>query len=209
MQELMLGALLVLTVAWLVVRIRQNKAAVIAESKPAAKDSGTFHAVAIKCSDNACDAAKAMTGRRFLSGAAPRLPLPECDFLECSCQILLTRIKTKEHAHGACQLVLVNESVAILVKLIERLLDVTKKSSHCLNAKSCQVIAISHQDIQNADSKPRRCFFSCVVLASITKADLRLATVNLANVTIGMAVCCCRNVVVRINISIGANGTTR
>jgi hypothetical protein len=86
MQELMLGALLVLTVAWLVVRIRQNKAAVIAESKPAAKDSGTFHAVAIKCSDNACDAAKAMTGRRFLSGAAPRLPLPECDFLECSCK---------------------------------------------------------------------------------------------------------------------------
>jgi len=68
----MLGALLVLTIAWLFVRIRQNKAATEAESRPSAKDSGTFHAVAIKYSENACDAAKAMTGRRFLSNAAPR-----------------------------------------------------------------------------------------------------------------------------------------
>lgn len=86
MQELMLGALLVLTIAWLVVRIRQNKATAIVESRPTAKDSGTYHAVAIKYSENACDAAKAMTGRRFLSSAAPRLPLPECDFPECRCK---------------------------------------------------------------------------------------------------------------------------
>jgi hypothetical protein len=86
MSELLLGALLVLTVAWLVVRIRQNKAATKAESRPQAKDEGEYHAVAIKYSENACDAAKAMTGRRFLSNAAPRLPLPECDFLECRCQ---------------------------------------------------------------------------------------------------------------------------
>jgi hypothetical protein len=86
MSELLLGALLVLTVAWLVVRIRQNKAATKAESRPQAKNEGEYHAVAIKYSENACDAAKAMTGRRFLSNAAPRLPLPECDFLECRCQ---------------------------------------------------------------------------------------------------------------------------
>ena len=86
MTELMLGALLVLTVAWLVVRIRQNKAATKAELKPQSKDRGEYRAVAIKYSENACDAAKAMTGRRFLSNAAPRLPLPECDFLECRCQ---------------------------------------------------------------------------------------------------------------------------
>jgi len=86
MQELMLGALLVLAIAWLIVRIRQNKAATIAESRASKKDSGTFHAVAIKYSEDACDAAKAMTGRRFLSSAAPRLPLPDCDFLECSCK---------------------------------------------------------------------------------------------------------------------------
>ncbi len=86
MQELMLGALLVLAIAWLVVRIRRNKAATIAESRPVTKDSGAFHAVAIKYSENACDAAKAMTGRRFLSNAAPHLPLPECDFPECRCK---------------------------------------------------------------------------------------------------------------------------
>ncbi len=86
MQELMLGALLILTIAWLVVRIRQNKAATVAESKPRTKQKGAYHAVAIKYAENACDAAKAMTGRRFLSNAAPRLPLPECDFPGCSCK---------------------------------------------------------------------------------------------------------------------------
>jgi len=86
MQELMLGALLILAIAWLVVRIQQNKAMTKAGSKSRSKDSGAFHAVAIKYSENACDAAKAMTGRRFLSNAAPRLPLPECDLLECRCK---------------------------------------------------------------------------------------------------------------------------
>lgn len=86
MHELLLGGLLVLTVAWLVVRIRHNKEAEKAESRPARSNTGKYHAVAIKYSENACDAAKAMTGRRFLSTAAPRLPLPECNLLECRCQ---------------------------------------------------------------------------------------------------------------------------
>lgn len=86
MQELMLGALLILAIAWLVVRIQQNKAMTKADSKSNPKDSGAFHAVEIKYSEKACDAAKAMTGRRFLSNAAPRLPLPECDLLECRCK---------------------------------------------------------------------------------------------------------------------------
>ncbi len=86
MQELLLGVLLVLTIIWLVLRVRRNNAAEKAESRPVVNDSGRYHAVAIKYSENACDAAKAMTGRRFLSSAPPRLPLPECDFLECRCQ---------------------------------------------------------------------------------------------------------------------------
>ena len=45
-----------------------------------------FHAVSIKYESRACDAAKNMTGRRFLATAAPKLPLPECDILECSCR---------------------------------------------------------------------------------------------------------------------------
>ena len=86
MSELMLGALLLLAVAWLVVRIRQNKAAEKAASTPVPNPRGEYNAVAIQYSENACDAAKAMTGRRFLSTAAPRIPLPGCDYLDCRCQ---------------------------------------------------------------------------------------------------------------------------
>lgn len=90
MQEWTLGALLVLSIAWLLVRVRQNKAATKVESKRALKkeDTGKFHAVALKYSENACNAAKAMTGIRYLSSAAPRLPLPECDFPNCSCRFV-------------------------------------------------------------------------------------------------------------------------
>lgn len=87
MQEVLLIALLVLAVIWLVLRIRRNKLDIAADSRPTATStSGAYHAVAISYSESACDAAKAMTGRRFLSSAAPRLPLPDCDALECRCQ---------------------------------------------------------------------------------------------------------------------------
>jgi hypothetical protein len=50
-------------------------------------DTGTrFHAVSIRYGANACDAAREMEGRRFLSSAAPKLPLPECDATECKCR---------------------------------------------------------------------------------------------------------------------------
>lgn len=48
--------------------------------------NSAFHAVSIVYAQNACKAAMNMDGRRFLSGAAPRLPLPECDVLECKCR---------------------------------------------------------------------------------------------------------------------------
>jgi hypothetical protein len=51
--------------------------------------SGTqFHAVSLSFSSDACDAAKSMEGRRFLSGTAPRIPLPDCDVLECKCRFV-------------------------------------------------------------------------------------------------------------------------
>ena len=87
MQELLLGVLLLLAVAWLIVRIRSNKQDTSTSSGSTTKKKSTaYHAVSIKYSENACDAAKAMTGRRFLATAAPRLPLPECDALECRCK---------------------------------------------------------------------------------------------------------------------------
>jgi len=48
--------------------------------------STKFHAVSIRPGPNACDAAKNMEGRRFLSSAAPKVPLPNCDALECKCR---------------------------------------------------------------------------------------------------------------------------
>lgn len=87
MQELLLGVLLLLAIGWLIVRIRSNKQDTPTSSASTRKAKSTaFHAVSIKYSENACDAAKAMTGRRFLATAAPRLPLPECGALECRCK---------------------------------------------------------------------------------------------------------------------------
>lgn len=89
LKELLLVMALLLSIAWLVMRIRRGNAAIKAAPRaPRASTAqvATFHAVSLKYSDNACNAAKEMTGRRFLSSAAPRLPLADCDALECRCQ---------------------------------------------------------------------------------------------------------------------------
>jgi hypothetical protein len=79
--------LVLLLLIWLYIRRRQaisndkSQSAVRASSKKSA-----YHAVSIKFAGNACEAAREMEGRRFLSSAAPRLPLPDCDVLDCSCR---------------------------------------------------------------------------------------------------------------------------
>ena len=47
-----------------------------------------FHAVSLKFSSAACSAAKSLKGKRFLSNAAPRIPLADCDVLECKCRFV-------------------------------------------------------------------------------------------------------------------------
>lgn len=83
-----LALLLALLLAiWLL--IRRRNAASADEPGPAPRVSKTrtaYHAVSIKFSDGACQAAKDLEGRRFLSSAAPKLPLPECSVLECNCR---------------------------------------------------------------------------------------------------------------------------
>ena len=54
--------------------------------RPAANTE--FHAVSINFSGAACAAARKLTGRRFLATAAPKLPLHDCDILECNCRFL-------------------------------------------------------------------------------------------------------------------------
>lgn len=80
--------LVLLLLAWLFVRRRQGTENKTGE-KPAqyaSQKSTAYHAVSIKFTGNACKAARDLEGRRFLSSAAPRLPLPECDVLECNCR---------------------------------------------------------------------------------------------------------------------------
>jgi hypothetical protein len=45
-----------------------------------------WHAVTIAAPENACAAAQACKGKRFLSGDAPSLPLGKCDAKQCQCR---------------------------------------------------------------------------------------------------------------------------
>ena len=85
MEQTLLGIAVVLLLVWLFLRHRGNKDE---PAETAVEDTGksAYHAVSIKFDKNACEAAQKMSGRRFLSSAAPRLPLPECDVLECNCR---------------------------------------------------------------------------------------------------------------------------
>ena len=86
LSTMVLIALLLIAVWWLV---RKRRAALTEESQPTARrrnSNAAFHAVSIHFSANACNAAKAMAGRRFLATAAPTLPLPDCNVLECNCR---------------------------------------------------------------------------------------------------------------------------
>ncbi len=85
MQLTLLSIVLVLLVVWLIMRQRRYKAEMNAPAPKSSSARTAYHAVSIKFEANACDAAKAMSGRRFLATAAPRLPLPDCDALECRC----------------------------------------------------------------------------------------------------------------------------
>ena len=48
--------------------------------------STSYHAVSIRCGRDACEAAKQLVGKCFLSKEAPPLPLPECTASNCHCQ---------------------------------------------------------------------------------------------------------------------------
>ena len=83
----MLLILGLLIAVWWLLRKRREGSPQTSNSQLRPKTENTqFHAVSIKYAGPACNAAKDMSGRRFLATAAPKLPLPECDILECSCR---------------------------------------------------------------------------------------------------------------------------
>ena len=53
-----------------------------------AVESTPYHAVSIDPCDAACSAARELEGKRFLSGEAPSLPLPDCTHASCDCHFL-------------------------------------------------------------------------------------------------------------------------
>lgn len=83
-------AIIALIVMFVFVRRRSTAQTVRpdVQRRNAATPNTKFHAVSIKFAKGACEAARNMQGRRFLSGAAPRIPLPGCDALECRCKFI-------------------------------------------------------------------------------------------------------------------------
>ena len=63
MDTILLSIALVLSIAWLVIRMRRDKTPVISdEAKILAHEKVAYHAVSITLEQSACDAAKSMTG---------------------------------------------------------------------------------------------------------------------------------------------------
>jgi hypothetical protein len=88
--SMVIVGLVVLVLIFLFVRRKQSTP----DKRPAAarpvkaSASAEFHAVSLKFPASACSAAKSLEGKRFLSSAAPRIPLHDCDALECKCRFI-------------------------------------------------------------------------------------------------------------------------
>lgn len=85
--HMMVVVLLLLVAIWWLMRKRRAGQSEL--RKPAQRVNAkktAYHAVSIRFQSNACAAAKAMAGRRFLATAPPKLPLADCDAQECRCR---------------------------------------------------------------------------------------------------------------------------
>ena len=51
-----------------------------------ATDTNKYHSVAIDYRASACEAAKLLSEKRYLSAEAPKLPLADCDAKACKCR---------------------------------------------------------------------------------------------------------------------------
>lgn len=81
--------LLLLLFIWLFIRRRNARHVDVPRPATPVSHKGTvYHSVSIKFESNACMAARELEGKRFLSAAAPRLPLADCNVHECSCRFV-------------------------------------------------------------------------------------------------------------------------
>lgn len=84
-----LALIIALLALWLFYRRRSHREqepAPPADRRVSTTSSSSFHAVSIRAGANACAAAKALLGERFLSAEAPSIPLPNCDASKCECR---------------------------------------------------------------------------------------------------------------------------
>jgi len=86
-----LGALVLLIIIGVAALRRQQSPARSVTSRPSAQHadgSGRFHAVSIRVGANPCSNARRLHGQRFLSAAAPQLPVVGCDAAICECRFI-------------------------------------------------------------------------------------------------------------------------
>ena len=90
MGEFLVVVLLVVIAGLLYYRRRQAQQQIESakrERRVASSDS-RFHAVSIRFEANACAAAKALAGTRFLASEAPKRPLASGDSVSCQCRFV-------------------------------------------------------------------------------------------------------------------------
>jgi hypothetical protein len=59
-----------------------------AQNKPPPPRKRSYFGASLNPGPNACDAAQALSGKRYLANEAPKLPLPDCNAATCKCQIV-------------------------------------------------------------------------------------------------------------------------
>jgi hypothetical protein len=58
------------------------------QTKPPPARKRSYFGASLQPGPNACHAAKALSGKRYLANEAPKLPLSDCNAATCTCQIL-------------------------------------------------------------------------------------------------------------------------
>jgi hypothetical protein len=90
--DMFVGVVAILILLLLLIFVRRPKAKEAARPKkrPVQQEAPDtrFHAVSLRTVPSSCDAAKALEGERFLSTAAPNIPLPDCDAPTCKCRYI-------------------------------------------------------------------------------------------------------------------------
>jgi hypothetical protein len=80
--------LIVILMIWRKKKLASERAANAARQIDLMATTSKFHSVSIRPGPAACSAALALEGQRFLSDAAPSIPLPGCDSGNCRCRFV-------------------------------------------------------------------------------------------------------------------------